>query len=129
MQKFNTKQLPLKADAIAPDGSEVRLLLGLTRGGMAHFKLAPNQVSKAVTHKTIEEIWYFLSGHGEMWRMQGDYEETVNIGEGVCITIPTGTHFQFRSKGGEPLIAIGITMPPWPGEDEATIVKGKWEPN
>jgi mannose-6-phosphate isomerase-like protein (cupin superfamily) len=44
----------------------------------------------------------------------------------VCITIPVGTHFQFRSLGPGPLCAIGATMPPWPGHDEAYTVEGKW---
>jgi mannose-6-phosphate isomerase-like protein (cupin superfamily) len=47
----------------------------------------------------------------------------------VCLTIPLGTHFQFRSHGKEPLSAIGVTMPPWPGEDEAYDVEGPWEPD
>ena len=47
---------------------------------------------------------------------------------GVCLTIPLGTHFQFRSHGYESLAAVGVTMPPWPGEGEAMIVPGKWEP-
>jgi mannose-6-phosphate isomerase-like protein (cupin superfamily) len=44
----------------------------------------------------------------------------------VCITIPLGTHFQFRSLGPEALGAIGITMPPWPGEGEGYEVEGIW---
>ena len=35
--------------------------------------------------------------------------------------------FQFRSFGYEPLAAIGVTMPPWPGTDESFPVGGKWE--
>ena len=31
---FNTKRLPVARDDVAPDGSDVRLLLGLKRGGM-----------------------------------------------------------------------------------------------
>ncbi len=125
---FATKSLPNARDDVAPDGSDVRILLGLSGGGMAHFKLGPNQTSKAVTHRTIEEIWFFLSGRGEMWRKQEGHEEIVSVGSCVCITIPLGTHFQFRSIGDEPLEAIGLTMPPWPGEGEAIVVKGKWEP-
>jgi hypothetical protein len=34
----------------------------------------------------------------------------------------------WRSAGSEQLAAIGITMPPWPGEDEALFVAGEWEP-
>jgi len=123
---FETKQLPVQPDAIAPDGSEVRILLSLERGSMAHFSLASGETSIAVAHRTIEEIWYFLSGQGEMWRKLGEREEVVPVAPGVCLTIPCGTQFQFRSLGSEPLAAVGVTMPPWPGEGEAYPVKGKW---
>ena len=127
MADFTTKRLPVDRDAVAPDGSDVRVLLDLAgRGGMAHFELAPGQVSRATAHKTVEEIWFFLGGRGEMWRKQGDREEVVAVDTGLCLTIPIGTHFQFRSFGYEPLAAIGATMPPWPGPDEAIHVDGKW---
>jgi mannose-6-phosphate isomerase-like protein (cupin superfamily) len=47
----------------------------------------------------------------------------------VSLSIGAGTHFQFRSDGADPLEAVAVTMPPWPGEGEATIVEGKWPPN
>jgi mannose-6-phosphate isomerase-like protein (cupin superfamily) len=94
---------------------------------MAHFELPPGQTSRAVTHRTVEEIWFFLSGRGEMWRLQSGQPETiVSVESGVCVTIPLGTHFQLRSLGFEPLSALGITMPPWPGDGEALVVPGKW---
>ena len=126
MSEFGTKRLPVAHDAVAPDGSDVRNLLRLDGGGMAHFELAPGQTSVAEAHRTVEEIWYFLSGRGEMWRKLGDQEEVVPVDPGVCITIPVGTHFQFRSFGYAPLAALGVTMPPWPGEGEAYQVEGKW---
>jgi mannose-6-phosphate isomerase-like protein (cupin superfamily) len=95
---------------------------------MAHFQLPPSQTSTAVTHRTVEEIWFFLSGRGEMWRKQEEREELVPVEAGICLTIPLGTHFQFRSFGPEPLAALGVTLPPWPGKDEAIVVQGKWEP-
>jgi mannose-6-phosphate isomerase-like protein (cupin superfamily) len=125
---FETKRLPSHPDAVAPDGSDVRILLGLERGGMAHFELGPGLVSQAVTHRTVEEIWYVLSGRGQMWRKRGEQDEIVDLYAGVSLTIPLGTHFQFRSFGDEPLAAIGITMPPWPGEGEAIPVEGAWTP-
>jgi len=125
---FDTKQLPVDRDVVAPDGSDVRILLGLKGGGMAHFKLPPGQTSTAVAHKTVEEIWFFLTGRGEMWRKQNGREEVVAVEPGLCLTIPLGTHFQFRSFGDDPLAAVGVTMPPWPGEGEAFEVVGKWEP-
>jgi len=124
---FETKRISAKHDVIAPDGSEVRVLCQLSRGGLATFSLAPNAVSKAVAHRSIEEVWYFISGHGRVWRKLGDHEEVVEVGPGISISIPTGTYFQFRCDSTEPLIAIGATMPPWPGETEAYGVPGVWE--
>jgi len=123
---FDSKRLPVEPDAVAPDGSEVRVLLALTRGGLAHFQLAPGQISRAVAHKTVEEIWYFVQGHGEMWLKSGEREEVVMVDAGVCVSIPAGTHFQFRALGMEPLAAVGVTMPPWPGASEAYPVEGAW---
>ena len=128
MNILETKRLPVDRDAVAPDGSDVRILLGLQGGGMAHFELPPGHTSTAVTHKTVEEIWFFLSGRGEMWRKIEAQEEVVAVEAGVCLTIPLRAHFQFRSFGCEPLAAIGVTIPRWPGEGEATIVEGKWGP-
>lgn len=125
---FETKRLPVEPDVVAPDGSDVRILLGLEGGGMAHFELCPGRISTAVVHKTVEEIWCFLAGRGEMWRKSEVREEVVTVERGICLTIPLGTRFQFRSFGDEPLQAVAVTMPPWPGENEARIVRGKWEP-
>ena len=123
---FETKRLPVPRTEVAPDGSDVRVLLGIEGCLMAHYELAPDEVSTALTNRTIEEIWYILSGRGEMWRKQGDREEVIALESGVCLTIPLGTHFQFRSFAGEPLRAIGVTVPPWPGQGEAMAVEGKW---
>ena len=128
MTTFYTKRLPAMPDTMAPDGSQVRVLLRMGGGSMAHFELAPGLTSQAVAHQTVEEIWYFLNGRGEMWRRSGGQEEVVSVVTGVCLTIPVGTHFQFRSFGPDPLAAVGVTMPPWPGDAEAYEVPGVWEP-
>lgn len=126
MERFETKWLPTAVDAIAPDGSEVRILCSGARGSMAHFSLPGGQASLAVAHHGIEEVWYFLAGRGRFWRKQGADEEIVEVSAGMSITIPPGTHFQFRNDGDEALVAIGVSMPPWPGEDEAYPVEGIW---
>jgi mannose-6-phosphate isomerase-like protein (cupin superfamily) len=128
MATFETKELPENRDAVAPDGSDVRILLGLKGGGMAHFSLGPGETSLAVAHRTVEEIWFFVSGQGEMWRQQGADEQIVEVYPGVCLSIPLGTSFQFRCTGKDPLEAIGVTMPPWPGEEEAVLLEGPWPP-
>ena len=126
MGRFETKRLPSAVDALAPDGSEVRILCSGARGSMAHFSLPGGQVSQAVAHRSIEEVWYFLAGRGRFWRQQGTVEEIIEVSEGVSISIPPGTHFQFRNDGDSALAAVGVSMPPWPGEDEAYPVEGAW---
>src|SRR5262249_34817581 len=128
MTDFQTKHLPMQRDAVAPDGSDVRILLGLAGGGLACFELGPNETSKGITHLTVEEIWFFFSGRDAMWRKEATRTQTVDVYPGVCLTVPLGVHFQFRSFGFEPLAAVGVTMPPWPGEGEAIVVEGAWQP-
>jgi mannose-6-phosphate isomerase-like protein (cupin superfamily) len=128
MTPFATKILPTAPDVLAPDGSEVRLLQRLARGSMAHFTLKPGQVAKAVVHRSVEEIWFVVSGRGEMWRAQDGREEIVPLAFGQSLTIPTGTRFQFRAAPDESLGIVGVTMPPWPGPDEAMPTDGPWTP-
>jgi mannose-6-phosphate isomerase-like protein (cupin superfamily) len=124
-----TRRLPAAPDALAPDGSEVRVLLATRGGSMAHFALAPGRTSHAVAHRTVEEIWFFLTGRGEMWRRSEAGESVVTVEPGVALTLPVGTAFQFRSLGAEPLTAVAVTMPPWPGDAEAYRVDGPWPPS
>ncbi len=119
---MTARVLPKDYDVLAPDGSEVRILASSLYGSMAHFTLHPKQVSVAVAHRTVEELWYIIAGQGEMWC--GD--EVIALHAGVSLAISAGTRFQFRCVGEVALEAIGVTMPPWPGMDEAYVVQGKW---
>jgi mannose-6-phosphate isomerase-like protein (cupin superfamily) len=129
----DTRFLGTAARVVAPDGSLVRPLCvigGL--GSFAHFQLSPGEVAKAVSHETVQEIWYVISGQGEMWRRPGGgAATTVELRPGVCLTIPLGTAFQFRAApGDEPLQVVAVTMPPWPAgsEHEARPESGPWTP-
>lgn len=124
---MQTKNLATSYDCLAPDGSEIRLLAETKRGSSVHCTLPPGKVSLAVAHRGVEEIWYFLGGRGQLWRKLGEREEVVDVSEGVSVSIPAGTHFQFRNTGGEPLRFVLTTMPPWPGEEEARRVEDHWE--
>ncbi|CAF3816826.1 unnamed protein product [Rotaria sp. Silwood1] len=123
---FQTKRLPINPDAVAPDGSLVRTLLTTIGGSMAQFELPPRMTSHAVEHRTVYEIWYFLSGQGEFWRKQNEREEIVIVDADICITIPVGTQFQFRTIGQKSLVAVAITMPPWSGDSEVIPREGIW---
>lgn len=128
MPDWQTRPLPEAPDVLAPDGSEVRILATLARGSLAHFKLPPGAVSKAVAHHTVEELWFIVAGAGRMWRARDGEQDVVDLHPGVSISIPVGTRFQFRCDGDVALEAVGTTMPPWPGADEAYFVEGTWAP-
>ena len=123
---FVTQQLGQAYDVLAPDTSEIRLLVGTTRGSLAHGTLPPGGVSLAIVHRTVEEIWYVTAGRGRVWRKQDGRESVVEVEPGTALTIPTGVHFQFRSTGLETLCFVMCTMPPWPGEHEAVRVADHW---
>ena len=128
MRPFETKALPDLPDVTAPDGSDVRLLVSSTSGSMAHFSLPPGAISAAVCHRTVEELWFITAGDGQMWRSVDGTEEIVDLAPWLSLSIPVGTSFQFRA-GRTPLEAVAVTMPPWPGNDEAFTVDGPWKPN
>jgi mannose-6-phosphate isomerase-like protein (cupin superfamily) len=117
-------RLPAEVTTVAPDGSDVRVLVATERGSMAHFELAAGKMSSAVRHRTVEEIWFVVGGHGEMWRRRDRAENVIDLEMGTSVVIPVGTSFQFRSLGPGPLAAVAVTMPPWPGPDEAEAVDG-----
>ena len=121
---FDTMQLPETPDVIAPDGSDVRVLLQLGRGSMAHFELGAGRVSRAVAHHSVDEIWYILDGHGRMWRRQAGRQETVLLRAGTCVSIPAGTHFQFRAGQGGIVTPTAASGPPGPARNWKCVPAG-----
>ena len=109
---------------LAPDGSEIRPLLGIAAASAVHCTLPPGAVTQAVRHHTVEEVWYVLSGQGELWREAG----AVALRPGVATTIPLPGAFQFRAGAGEPLVIFIATFPAWPGPQEAEAARGPWHP-
>lgn len=121
--------LPTDCDVIAPDSSEIRLLASVVGGSMCHCSLPGGATSRAIVHRQVEEVWYFISGQGQVWRQLKESEEILEVGPGCSLNIPRGTTFQFRNTGVEPLEFIITTIPPWPGEEEALLKIGRWNDN
>jgi len=111
----------------APDGSQVRLLLtdahGATRCSIVEVTIGAGQTSRPVRHRTVEEAWYVLSGAGEVWRCPPGAAATevlpVRVAAGDALVIPTGWAFQFGADAGSDMRFLCVTMPAWPGMDEA----------
>lgn len=112
-------------DAIAPDGSDIYFrVLDAERASLVEVSLAPGRTSRAVTHRTVEELWYFLAGTGDVWLRSPDglTPETRAVAPGDVVVIRPGWDFQFHASGKEALRFLCFTSPPWPGDDEAMPV-------
>lgn len=123
---MNTVAVGGNLPTLAPDGSEIRSLLKLSGGSLVHCTLPAGQTTLAVRHRTVEELWYILSGTGELWRKNETRETIAKLRPGIAVDLPLGVSFQFRTTSSEALQFLICTMPPWPGEDEAIPVEGKW---
>lgn len=126
---MQTRAFPSAPDGRSPAGAEVRLLIDGETGNMIHSTVPPGQVNRATVHATVSEFWHVLSGEGQIWRRDATGEETAELRAGVSIDIPVGTAFQYRCTGDEPLRFLCISMPPWPGAHEATVIEGPWAPS
>ncbi len=133
MSSSNSRQVPpiglrrQSPDVTAPDGSEIRFLVGPGQGAekssLVEVTLGPGEVSRPVWHRTVEEVWYVLEGAGRIWRSPPDVDpETVSpvdVSLGDALVIPTNWRFQFSAGPQGPLRFLCHTTPTWPGEDEA----------
>ena len=120
--------LPEQPDAKSPAGADIRFIMDGETGNMIHSTVPPHQINKATVHATVSEFWYVLEGHGEIWRDNGLESCVTILVPGTSIDIPVGTAFQYRNVSDLDLKFICITMPPWPGDSEATYLNGKWQP-
>jgi len=125
---MKTTILPVVPDAKSPAGADIRFLMDGKTGNMIHSTVPPYQVNKATVHATVSEFWYVLEGQGEIWRDDGVESNISVLTPGTSIDIPVGTAFQYRNVSEKDLKFICIAMPPWPGDSEASYVKGIWQP-
>ena len=125
---MKTTLFPKQPDDKSPAGADIRYLMDGPTGNMIHSTVPPHQINRATVHATVSEFWYVLEGHGEIWRDDGSQSSVTPLLPGTSIDIPVGTQFQYRNASDEPLEFICISMPRWPGDSEASFVKGIWEP-
>ena len=83
-------------DAIAPDGSEIRLLIDgrhhAPPGSLVKVTLPADRVSRPVLHRTVEEVWYVLEGRGRVWRWPdsapAESAPPLDVSPGDAVAIP-----------------------------------------
>jgi mannose-6-phosphate isomerase-like protein (cupin superfamily) len=120
--------LSAKPDAKSPAGADIRFIMDGPTGNMIHSTVPPGQINRATIHATVSEFWHVLQGAGQIWRKTCAEEKITALLPGTSIDIPVGTAFQYRCDGSIPLKFICISMPPWPGDHEATHLPGPWQP-
>ncbi len=125
---MKTTILPERPDAKSPAGADIRYMMSSPTGNMIHSTVPPHQINRATVHATVNEFWFILEGRGEIWRDDGEQSSITVLVPGIAIDIPTGTAFQYRNTSDAELKFICVSMPPWPGDNEATFIQGVWQP-
>ena len=110
---------------ITRDGSEIRELLAhrnssIRNQSLAEARLAPGQSTTPHYHPRTEEIYYILSGMGEM--RIGD--EVRMVGAGDAIAIPPGQVHQLINRGNEMLKLLCCCAPGYEHEDTVLVEIG-----
>ena len=112
--------------AIAPDGAEIRELVGSEQGAvrlsLAEALVPPGQRTAKVYHQTVyEEIWYFVRGTGVFHLHAPDAHEeaAAEVRPGDAVHILPRHGFWVENTGADDLIFLCCGAPPWPGNDEA----------
>ena len=102
-----------------PHGSEIRPLIDrttseITQCSLAEELLPPGRTVTLHHHNSIEEIYYILSGEGEM--TVG--EERRQVGPGDAVYIPRGYAHTLNNSGIGPLKILLVCGPAFFPEDE-----------
>jgi mannose-6-phosphate isomerase-like protein (cupin superfamily) len=100
------------------DGSTIRSLLDRSNAPVAHQSLAeatiePGEATVRHYHRESEEIYYLVSGAGEM-ELDG---ERAAVAAGDAILIPPGAWHRIRAGGDGPLRLLCACAPPYRHED------------
>ncbi len=82
----------------AADGSTVRILSKTHMASSIH--VAIEGTSNAIYHQSRDEVWYVISGEGEMWRRSAQREA-------ATIKLTPGMSFTNKRQGGPCLQAWG----------------------
>lgn len=117
MEVYDRKYAPTH---IAPDGSLIWELGEDPTGGLAICELPPGKSSSPVWHRSVEEIWHVMQGHGEIYQQTPSGESRVSpLRPSTSVYIAPQETFQFRNTSLAPLVMLLLTTPAWPGTAEA----------
>lgn len=107
---------------VTKDGSQIRELLAhrnscIVKQSLAEARLEPNQRTTPHFHRQTEEIYYILTGQGQM--RIGDEEHAV--GPGDAIAIPPGQVHTIRNSGSQRLTFLCCCAPAYEHDDTVLL--------
>lgn len=100
------------------DGSTIRSILDISNAPVANQSLAEASLplggaTQRHYHRSSEEIYFILEGHGAM-EIDG---ETRKVGPGDGVLIPPGAWHQICTEGDTPLRFLCCCAPPYSHDD------------
>jgi len=103
---------------ITKDGSSIREIMAprnsmIEKQSLAEAVVPVGCVTHEHYHATSEEIYYILSGSGEMW-VAG---ETFQVRGGDAVALLPGTRHKIRNIGDDKLVFLCICVPPYEHHD------------
>ncbi len=105
--EFTTKDSSRIREIISPHNSSI------IRQSLAQARLEPSHMTIAHSHPNTEEIYFILSGNGEM---AIDTERKM-VGQGDAIGIVAGAKHQIRNTGSEDLVFLCMCAPAYSDND------------
>jgi mannose-6-phosphate isomerase-like protein (cupin superfamily) len=110
---WRTKDLAGRPNYTSPAGvAEIRLLPSFPTGELAHARIVSRQPSRSARLVGVGELFYVLSGEGELWRRTGGLSDVSQLVPRRCVSLPPGIDYQYRVSGGT-LDFIVLTAPRW----------------
>jgi mannose-6-phosphate isomerase-like protein (cupin superfamily) len=107
VEAFTTKDGSTIREILAPANSAIR------NQSLAEATIAPGAATRAHYHPKTEEIYYILSGTGEMWI--GAERREVSVGDGIAI--PPGVKHQIKNPGTDTLVFLCCCAPAYTHDD------------
>lgn len=126
-RESEVKTVQAASPFLSDDGSVIRALPGVGQVESVHCTLPKGGVIQASRHKTVSQIWYVLSGTGELWLEPPSHKGQVTpLAAGTAVTVPLGYSFQFRNTGSADLEIFIVNTTPWSGAGELIPVANHW---
>ena len=127
MRELATLRLGAKPDAIAPDGTLRAPAAGAGGRQPRAFRIARRRrFARGDASDRRGNLVFPRRPRPDAGAGSARRRASSRSRPALSLTIPLGTAFQFRAIGEAPLTFLAITMPPWPGAEEADRVEGRW---